>query len=148
MSDSGGFTTSRRIPADAEQVYAAFVDPEKLEHWFVVDGFRTPADRMRVDARPGGRLEAVMISDADGTEIPFGFAYAELEPPHRLVLRFDEPAEVVTITIRDAGAGDAVEVDYDFVRTPAPTPDGVVAARAGADDMLGRIAAGVASGVI
>jgi hypothetical protein len=36
------------------------VEPGKLEQWFVVPGYRTPADRMRVDARPGGRLEAVM----------------------------------------------------------------------------------------
>jgi uncharacterized protein YndB with AHSA1/START domain len=146
MSDSGGFTTSRRIPADAERVYAAFVEPAKLEQWFVVDGFHTPADRMRVDARPGGRMEAVMVGDADGTEIPFGFEYAELEPPHRLVLRFDEPAEVVTLTIRDDG--DAVELSYDFVRTPAPSAEEAAAAQVGADDMLGRIAAGVASGSI
>ena len=146
MSDSGGFTTGRRIPADAERVYAAFVEPAKLEQWFVVDGFHTPADRMRVDARPGGRMEAVMVGDADGTEIPFGFEYAELEPPHRLVLRFDEPAEVVPLTIRDDG--DAVELGYEFLRTPAPSAQEAAAAQAGADDMLGRIAAGVASGTI
>lgn len=147
MSDSGGFTTSRRIPADAERVYAAFVEPARLEQWFVVDGFHTPADRMRVDARPGGRMEAVMVGDADGTEIPFGFEYAELAPPHRLVLRFEQPAEVVTLTIRDDG-DDAVHLSYDFVRTPAPSADDLAFAQAGAEDMLGRIAAGVESGSI
>src|SRR4051812_49664805 len=92
-ADGGGFTVRRRLPAPAPRVYAAFVEPDKLAQWFVVDGYHTPADRIRVDARTGGRLEAVMIADADGSEIPFGFEYAEVDPPHRLVLRVDQPAE-------------------------------------------------------
>jgi uncharacterized protein YndB with AHSA1/START domain len=146
VSDSGGFTTGRRLPAPAARVYAAFVEPAKLEQWFVVEGFHTPADRMRVEARPGGRMEAVLVGDADGTEIPFGFEYTDLDPPRRLVMTFEQPAEVVTITIADAE--DGVEVTYDFVRTPAPTAEEAATAQAGADDMLARIADGVARGVI
>jgi len=78
----GGFTVRRRLPTTAERVYAAFVEPAKLEQWFVVPGYRTPADRMRVDARPGGRFDAVMVADVDGSEIPFGFEYGDLAPPH------------------------------------------------------------------
>jgi len=147
MTDSGGFTTSRNMGGTAERVYAAFVEPAKLEQWFVVDGYHTPADRMRVDAVPGGRMDAVMISDADGSEIPFGFEYTELEPPQRLVMTFQQPDEVVTITILEQDNG-SVDVTYFFERTPAPTDDAVEFARKGADDMLGRIAAGVERGSI
>jgi len=147
MSDAGGFTTSRNMGGTAGRVYSAFVEPAKLEQWFVVDGYHTPADRMRVDAVPGGRMEAVMISDADGTEIPFGFEYTELEPPQRLVMTFEAPAEVVTITILEQDNG-SVDLTYIFERTPAPSADDLAAAQTVADDMLGRIAAGVERGSI
>jgi uncharacterized protein YndB with AHSA1/START domain len=142
---SGGFTVQRRLRASASRVHAAFVEPGKLEQWFVVPGYRTPADRMRVDARPGGRLEAVMISAADGTEIPFGFTYAEVDPPHRVVLRFDEPRELVTVTLADAPDGE-VDLSYEFVSWPGPAdPD---ASKRGVDDMLDHIEAGIERGTI
>jgi uncharacterized protein YndB with AHSA1/START domain len=73
-----GFTVRRRLPAPATRIYAAFVEPDKLAQWFVVDGYHTPADRIRADATTGGRMQAVMVADADGSEIPFSFEYAEV----------------------------------------------------------------------
>jgi uncharacterized protein YndB with AHSA1/START domain len=142
---SGGFTVHRRFHASAARVHAAFVEPSKLEQWFVVPGFRTPAHRMRVDARPGGRLEAVMISDTDGTEIPFGFTYAEVDPPHRVVLRFDQPHELVTVTLTDA-PGEHVDLSYEFVSWPGPADPDV--SQRGVDDMLDLIDAGTERGTI
>ena len=139
------FTVRRHLAAAPERVFEAFVDPARLEHWFVVDGFRTPAERIRGIPEPGGTVDAVMISDADGSEIPFGFRYAELDRPDRVVLEFDEPAEVVTITLEAAGE-DATELTYSLVAKEAPSdPD---TARRGAEDMLGRIAAGIDQGLI
>lgn len=142
---SGGFTVHRHLPASAERVHAAFVEPAKLEQWFVVPGYRTPAERMRVDARPGGRMEAVMISAADGTEISFGFEYAEVEPPHRVVLRFDEPRELVTVTLVDHSEG-GVDLAYDFVSWPAPRDE--ASSRRGVEDMLDLIEAAISRGDI
>ncbi|MEV0308508.1 uncharacterized protein YndB with AHSA1/START domain [Nonomuraea fuscirosea] len=140
----GGFTVRRRLRAGAERVFAAFVEPGKLEQWFVVPGYHTPADRMRVDARPGGRLDAVMISDVDGAEIPFGFVYADVDPPHRVVLRFQEPRELVTVTLSDAPGG--VDLTYEFVSWPGPADE--KASQRGVDDMLDLIAAGIRQGTI
>jgi uncharacterized protein YndB with AHSA1/START domain len=144
-SGSGGFTVRRRLPAAADRVYAAFVEPAKLEQWFVVPGYHTPADRMRVDARPGGRVLAVMVSDSDGSEIPFGFGYGDLVPPHRVVLRFDEPRELVTVTLTDIGA-DRSDIAYEFVSWPAPKDE--AASRHGVDDMLDHIEDAIRRGTI
>jgi uncharacterized protein YndB with AHSA1/START domain len=145
QDDSGGFTVHRRFNATATRLYAAFVEPSKLEQWFVVPGYRTPAGRMRVDARPGGRMEAVMISDADQSEIPFGFGYAEADPPRRVALRFESPSELVTVTFDDAPDGTA-ELTYEFVSWPGPAD--VDASRRGVEGMLDLIEAGVERGSI
>jgi uncharacterized protein YndB with AHSA1/START domain len=86
-----------------------------------------------------------MVSDADGSEIPFGFRYGELDPPHRVVLEFDDTHEVVTVTIEAAEAGTS-ELTYSLAAPELPPdPD---AAQRGAEDMLDRIAAGIDRGLI
>ena len=86
-----------------------------------------------------------MVSDADGSELPFGFRYQALEPPHRVVLEFDDPRETVTVTI-DAAGGGSSEVTYSLAASEPPSdPD---ASRRGAEDMLDRIAAGIEQGLI
>lgn len=142
---SGGFVVHRRLPATAERVHAAFVEPTKLEQWFVVPGYSTPAERMRVDPRPSGRMEAVMVSDTDGSEIPFGFEYAELDPPHRVVLRFEEPRELVTVTMAEAPDG-SVDLTYEFLSWPGPADE--EASRRGVEDMLDLIDAAIRRGTI
>jgi uncharacterized protein YndB with AHSA1/START domain len=141
----GGFTVRRRLPATATRVHRAFVEPAKLEQWFVVPGYRTPAERMRVNAEPGGRMDAVMVADADGSEIPFGFTYAEVDPPHRVVLRFEEPREQVTVTLTEVDPG-SVDLVYELVSWPPPSD--VAGSRAGVEDMLDRMEAGIRNGVI
>lgn len=145
QTGSGGFTARRRLPASAERIYAAFVEPAKLEQWFVVPGYHTPADRIRVEARPGGRVHAVMVSDTDGAEIPFGFEYGDLTPPHRATLRFDQPRELVTVTLTDDGSG-GTDLAYDFVSWPAPRDE--AASRRGVDGMLDHLEDAVRRGTI
>jgi uncharacterized protein YndB with AHSA1/START domain len=140
---SGGFTVERVLAAPPERVFTAFVEPAKLEHWFVVEGFTTPQERMQVDAQPGGRLDAVMVG-GDGTEIPFGFEYAELEPPNRVVLSFSEPREQVTVTLQAEGEG--THLTYTYLRWPAPVD--VAASRQGVVTMLDAIEDGIARDVI
>lgn len=142
---SGGFTVQRRLPAPAERVHAAFVEPAKLQQWFVVPGYQTPAERMQVDPRPGGRMQAVMVSDADGSEIPFGFEYAEVDPPHRVALQFDEPRELVTVTLTDTSDA-AVDLTYEFLSWPAPADE--EASRRAVEAMLDLIEAAIARGTI
>lgn len=143
--EPGGFTVRRRFPATPERVYAAFVEPAKLEQWFVVPDYTTPADRIRVDARPGGRVDAVMVADRDGSEIPFHFEFGDLVPGRLVILQFDQPREVVTVTLTDTGEAE-VELAYKFVSWPAPKDE--AASRQGVEDMLDRIETGVRRGTI
>ena len=53
----------------------------------------------------------------------------------------------MTITILEQDNG-SVDVTYILERTPAPSAEAAAGAQAGADDMLGRIAAGVERGSI
>ena len=145
QNDHGGFTIRRRFPTTADRVYAAFVEPAKLEQWFVVPGYRTPTDRMRVDARPGGRVDAVMIADLDGTELPFSFKYGDLTPPRLVTLRFGQPRELVTVTLTEDG-GDGVDLAYEFMSWPAPKDE--ASSRRGVDDMLDHIEDGIRRGTI
>jgi uncharacterized protein YndB with AHSA1/START domain len=45
------FTVERHLDAPPDRVFAAFIDPQRLERWFVVDGFSTPTGSVR---RPNG----------------------------------------------------------------------------------------------
>jgi uncharacterized protein YndB with AHSA1/START domain len=141
----GGFAVRRRIATTPERLYAAFVEPAKLEQWFAVPGYRTPADRMQVDARPHGRFDAVMVADLDGSEIPFGFKYGDLSPGRLVTLHFDQPRELVTVTLNRDGA-DGVDLTYEFTSWPAPKDES--ASRRGVEDMLDRIEHGVRRGTI
>ncbi|MGC4192149.1 MAG: SRPBCC domain-containing protein [Thermomicrobiales bacterium] len=144
-NQEGGFTIHRRVPTTAERVYAAFVEPAKLEQWFVVPGYHTPADRIRVDARPGGRVDAVMVADLDGTEIPFTFTCGDLVPEHLITLHFDQPHEVVTVILVDDGAD---EVDLTYTLTSWSAPKDEATSRRGVEDMLDRIEDGVRRGIV
>lgn len=141
---AGGFVVRRRLPTTAYRIYTAFTEPQKLAQWFVVPGYRTPADRIRVDPRSGGSVQAVMVPEGDGEEIPFSFVYGDLSPGHLVTLLFDQPREVVTVRLTENEGG--CELAYEFVSWPAPTDE--QPARRGVEDMLDRIEAGITQGTI
>jgi uncharacterized protein YndB with AHSA1/START domain len=69
----------------------------------------TPAERVRIDLRVGGRYELTMVRP-DGGEFPVGYDIVELDPPALLVLRSDPMPEhgmieptVVRIELHDHG---------------------------------------------
>ncbi len=110
MSDTtsgAGELTYRRIhAAPRELIFDCLTEPEHLTHFWGPAGTTTPIDRIRVDLRPGGAFETVMVG-ADGSEYRMRAVYLEVDRPGRLV--WTEPdAEggmTTTVTLTDLGDG-------------------------------------------
>jgi uncharacterized protein YndB with AHSA1/START domain len=126
------YTLRRTLSAPKERVYEFFVDPVAFSYWFVVPGFTTPADRVHIDARPNGKIQAVMVSDADATQVPFVVGFGDLEPMEKVVLHPSED-ERVTIILTEVPEGTELAYLYEG---PAAGPADVAAA----DAMLDRMA--------
>ena len=103
------FTLQQIVDAPPAEVVRAFTEPEPFAAWFVAEGFRTPADRVTIDARPGGLVSAVFVND--DAEVPFTLHFGALDLPHHVELRFDEPAEEITIDLT-ALPGNRTQLDY------------------------------------
>ena len=102
-------TITRVFDAPREVVWKAWTEPDQFANWFGSPPYTTPAETVSMDVRPGGRWSAKMVSDEDGSELPFSGEYREVVEPERLVLTFDDPndpganVEVLTITFTDLG---------------------------------------------
>lgn len=107
------FTLQQVIDAPPAEVVRGFTEPEPFAAWFVAEGFTTPADRVTLDVRPGGLISAVFVGEPE-VEVPFTLRFGELDLPHHLVLRFDDPAEEITVDLIDL-PGDKTQLDYRSV---------------------------------
>jgi uncharacterized protein YndB with AHSA1/START domain/heme-degrading monooxygenase HmoA len=137
---AAGFTVTRVLPGDPGRVFAHFTEPEGFSRWFVVDGYTTPAERVSLDVRPGGRISAVMVPDRGGPEIPFTASYGTVDPPRTVQFAFTDPTELVTITLLDLG-DQGTQLSY---RNQGAPPEGRAQALTGVARMLAALEAGVA----
>ena len=99
-------TVSRVFDAPREVVFKAWTEPEQFAYWFGAE-LDVPLDTVSLDVRPGGAWSLQMISP-DGSEMPFGGVYREVQEPERLVLSFedagrnnDDDVQVLTVTFAD-----------------------------------------------
>ena len=99
-------TIKRRFAAPPENVYAAWIDPEKMSHWM------GPAGTQRVEAtnnlRVGGRYAIKMVT-ADAEHDVSG-VYREIVPNEKLVFTWawqttPERESLVTVTFKRDGDG-------------------------------------------
>jgi len=92
------------FPAEPEEVWEALTEPDRLEEWFAND--------VELDVREGG--EGTFRWD-DGEERRA--TVRELDPPHRIVLDWDDEG-TVTIELEEVEAGTTrvhvVETSPDF----------------------------------
>ena len=70
----------RTFDAPREQVWKAFMDPERIPRWWGPHGTTTVVEEM--DVRPGGRWRYVSRAP-DRDEVAFYGEYLEVEPPER-----------------------------------------------------------------
>jgi uncharacterized protein YndB with AHSA1/START domain len=103
-------TITRVFEAPRELVWKAWTEPERFAQWFGGPPYKTPVDTVSLDVRPGGAWRATMVSEDDGSELPFRGTYREVEEPERLVIIFEDVqdpsnknVEVLTVTFTDLG---------------------------------------------
>ncbi len=76
---------SRVFAAPRELVFRCMIEPEHLTHFWGPVGVSTPIEGIKVDPRPGGVFETVMVNDADGSEYSSKGVFQEVVEPERLV---------------------------------------------------------------
>jgi uncharacterized protein YndB with AHSA1/START domain len=126
--------------AAPELVFTCLTTPEHLTHFWGPRGSHAPAEGIRIDLRPGGRFDAVIISDADGSRHDMHAEYVEVIESELLVWREQlGPGQQMTTTIslRDLGDG-RTEVVTRVASFPAAFAAGP--ARAGFQSSLERFA--------
>ncbi|MBV9792404.1 MAG: SRPBCC domain-containing protein [Actinobacteria bacterium] len=115
----GELSFTRVFDAPRPLVFRCMITPEHLTHFWGPTGTSAPVERIRVDPRPGGVFETVMVNDADGSEYPTRATYVEVVEPERLVWTDDHSGMTVTATFTDVGA-DRTEVHIRQTNVPEP----------------------------
>jgi uncharacterized protein YndB with AHSA1/START domain len=116
-------THVRRIRAAPAKVYAAFVEPDEIIHWWGPDA--GPTLSAETDVRVGGRFR-VVFRTMDGDVHESLGEYLELDPPRRIVMswwwsRTPDLRSRVTITIEPMAAGSELTVVHEgFIDTEPP----------------------------
>jgi uncharacterized protein YndB with AHSA1/START domain len=114
------------------------LEPEHLTHFWGPAGVSTPLETIKVDPRPGGAFETVMVNDSDGSRYPTQAVYVEITEPERIV--WTEPGSGVTTTstFRDLGG---TRTELQIRQANAPERYRSPEARAGFATSLDRFAA-------
>jgi uncharacterized protein YndB with AHSA1/START domain len=96
-------TYTRVFDAPKELVFRCMIEPEHLTHFWGPAGVSTPLETIKVDARPGGVFETVMVSDSDGSQYRMRAVYVEVVEPERLVWADPDTGMTTTSTFTDLG---------------------------------------------
>lgn len=94
---------TRVFDAPRDLVFRCMITPEHLTHFWGPAGVSAPLEHIRVDARPGGVFETVMVNDADGSTYPTRAVYVEVTEPERLVWTETHSGMTVAATFVDLG---------------------------------------------
>lgn len=101
----GELDFTRVFDAPRPLVFRCMIEPEHLTHFWGPEGTSAPLERIRVDPRPGGVFETVMVSDSGTSEYPTRATYLEVTEPERLVWTEAHSGMTVTATFTDLGDG-------------------------------------------
>jgi uncharacterized protein YndB with AHSA1/START domain len=137
-SAPGELVYVRVVEAPRGLVFRCLIEPAHLTHFWGPAGVSTPLESIKVDPRPGGVFETVMVNDADGSSYPTRAVFVEVAEPERLVWTEPDSGMITTSTLRDLG-GSRTEVTIRQARVPEPfrSPE----AQAGFATSLDRFAA-------
>jgi uncharacterized protein YndB with AHSA1/START domain len=143
-TDEVAVELTRTIDAPPEDVYRAFLDPERLRGWFAPAGFEVT--HAEVEPRVGGRHRTEVVSPEYGRHA-FDCRITELVPGERIALAFvfeslDSPAEreesLLTVTLREGPSG-TTELTLVHSRLTEAAPGGREGVREGWGEALDRL---------
>ncbi|MHB8290570.1 MAG: SRPBCC family protein [Acidimicrobiales bacterium] len=117
QSEAGELSFTRVFDAPRPLVFRCMIEPEHLTHFWGPQGTTAPLERIRVDPRPGGVFETVMVNDADGSEYPTSATYVKIIEPELLVWTEVHSGMTVTATFTDVGE-DRTEVHIHQTNVP------------------------------
>jgi uncharacterized protein YndB with AHSA1/START domain len=115
----GELIFTRVFDAPRELVFRCMIEPEHLTHFWGPAGVSTPVEHIRVDPRPGGVFETVMVNDASGSRYRMRAIFDEVTEPERLVWTDQDTAMRTTSTFTDLDAAHT-EVRIHQVNVPEP----------------------------
>jgi uncharacterized protein YndB with AHSA1/START domain len=109
---------SRTFDAPRELVFRCMTDPDHLARFWGPAGTRAPREHIRVDLRPGGVFETLMVNEADGSQYPTRAVYEEIREPELLV--WTELHSGLRVTVRFLDLGGRTEVRIHETNVPEP----------------------------
>jgi uncharacterized protein YndB with AHSA1/START domain len=129
-------TVSRRIPASAERLFDAWLDPAALAQWMRRDGGEP--SQVVADPRVGGSF-SITMRDRFGENVHLG-TYRLIERPHAIEFTWrshatDTAESVVRVTFEPDGDGTVVAVHH----TKLPDAASAAAHEGGWTEILGRL---------
>jgi uncharacterized protein YndB with AHSA1/START domain len=97
-------TMTRVYDVGRHRVWQMWTKPELLAEWWGVPPLAATKDTILIDLKVGGKWQADMVNQNDGTVVPFRGAYVEVDPPRKLVFTIENPADpespdVETVTV-------------------------------------------------
>ena len=141
---TGELTIVRTYNAPRELVFECMITPEHLTHFWGPVGVSTPLATIKIDPRPGGVFDTVMINDSDGEEYPNHGIYVEVDKPNKL--SWTEPdvegGMLSSLTFVDLGDG---RTEVTIHQTNVPEMYMSAEAQAGMQSSLDRFAEYVSS---
>jgi uncharacterized protein YndB with AHSA1/START domain len=138
---------TRQLDAPREAVYESWTDGELFQRWWGPEGYHTPAESVEMDAVVGGGFRARIVSDEDGSSVPFAGVFHELVKNERVVFGLldlnDEtnPEELTTITLTDKDGG----TELVFTQETSLPPERHDELREGWSSFFNRLAAHLAA---
>jgi len=141
---AGELTYVRIFNAPCELVFECLTTAEHLAKFWGPVGVSTPLETIKIDPKPGGVFDSVMVADDGSGSFWMHAVFVEVVPPHKLV--WTEPdvegGMTTSMTLTDVG-GNRTEVVVHQTNVPEMyrTPE----AQAGMQSSFDKFAAYVSS---
>ena len=140
-SDVGELTVTRVFDAPREQVFRAFLEPEQLSRFWCPVGTSLPVDKIKVDPRPGGVFETVMVADADGSEFPMSATYIDVVEPEKIVFTVTGAGLTSTMSFSEVEGGTELVLHQSNVPPMMRSAEAIAGLNSSFDRLVEHLAA-------